>query len=53
MPTNIPEASANPMTPTTQHAPIVTIASFISLASGIPMTSAIPEGIQLDLVISV
>jgi hypothetical protein len=46
MPTNIPEASANPMTPTTQQALAVTIVSFISTAS------AIPEGIQLDSAIS-
>jgi hypothetical protein len=37
MPTNIPEASANPIDSTTQHAPAVTIASFISIASRIPM----------------
>jgi hypothetical protein len=30
---NIPEASANPMAPTTQQDPGVTIASFISTAS--------------------
>jgi hypothetical protein len=52
MPTNIPEASANPMAPTTQQAPGVTIVSFISTALGIPMASAIPDGIQLDSTIS-
>jgi hypothetical protein len=45
MPTNILEASANPMDSITQQAPAVTIASFISTASAIPMASAIPYGI--------
>jgi hypothetical protein len=52
MPTNIPEASANPMAPTTQHAPSITIASFSSTALEIPMASAIPDDIQLDSAIS-
>jgi hypothetical protein len=45
MTTNIPEDSADPMTPTTQQAPSVTISSFISSASVIPMASAIPDDI--------
>jgi hypothetical protein len=52
MPPNIPEASANPMAPTTQQDLGVTIASFISTALGIPMASAIQDGIQLDSAIS-
>jgi hypothetical protein len=52
MPTNIPEASANPVAATTQQAPAVTIASFISVPTGIPLALAIPEGIQLDSAIS-
>jgi K+-transporting ATPase A subunit len=50
--TNIPEASANPMAPTTQQSPSVTVASFISTASGISMASAILDGIQRDSAIS-
>jgi hypothetical protein len=54
MPPNILEASVNPMAPTTQQAPGVTIVSFISTASasGIPMASAISDDIQLDSDIS-
>jgi hypothetical protein len=52
MTTNIPEDSADPMAPTTQQAPSVTISSFISSASVIPMASAIPDDIQLHLAIS-
>jgi hypothetical protein len=46
MTTNIPEDSADPMVPTTQQAPGITISSFISSAS------AIPDGIQLHSAIS-
>jgi hypothetical protein len=49
---NIPEDSADPMAPTTQQAPSVTISSFISSASAIPMASAILDDIQLHLAIS-
>jgi hypothetical protein len=52
MTTNILEASANPMAPTTQQAPDVAIASFISIASKILMVSAIPDGVPLDSAIS-
>jgi hypothetical protein len=52
MPTNIPEVSTNPMAPTTQQAPAITIASFISTPSGIPMVTTISESIQLDSTIS-
>jgi hypothetical protein len=45
MPTNILEASANPVAPTTQQALGVTLASFISTTSGIRMASSIPDGI--------
>jgi hypothetical protein len=46
MTTNILEASANPMAPTTQQAPDVAIASRIL------MVSAIPDGVPLDSAIS-
>jgi hypothetical protein len=52
MPTNIPEASTNQMSPTTQHALAVIIASSISTAPGIPMASPISEDIQLDSAIT-
>jgi hypothetical protein len=52
IPSNIPEAPANPMALTTQQALGITIASFISTASGIPMALTIPDGIQLDSDIS-
>jgi hypothetical protein len=45
MPTNILEASANTVAPTTQQALGVTLASFISTTSGIRMASSIPDGI--------
>jgi hypothetical protein len=50
--TNIPEASSDPMAPTTQQAPGVTIASFISTTLSISMGSIISDGIQLDSAIS-
>jgi hypothetical protein len=52
MTTNIPEDSADPMAPTTQQAPGVTISSFISSALAIPMASTISDGIQLHSAIS-
>jgi hypothetical protein len=48
MTTNIPDASANPMTIITQQASCVTIASFILTVSAITIVSAIPDGIQHD-----
>jgi hypothetical protein len=48
MTTNIPDASATPMTIITQQASCVTIASFILTVSAITIVSAIPDGIQHD-----